>query len=152
VEDGPPVHLYPDWSAVCGGLHVKAIELPLSSSSSGRTRVELSVQHNLRIVGRFDHVHIHRDDQSVVRITGKQARLFNAVAEVGAPVHWSAIAEQIWPEVQHTHVQRRRWDTTMLRLRRHLQACGLRPDLLRNDGRGHFELGLEDGDIWEDQG
>ena len=34
----------------------------------------------------------------------------------------------------------------------YLGTAGIRADLLRNDGRGNFELGLEEGDSWEDLG
>lgn len=97
----------------------------------------------LRIVLRFDSVHIHRADAPVVAVSGMPARVMSELGTIGTLVAWDVVAREIWPDADDLVALRRRWDVSIARLRERLRAAGIRADLVRADGSGNFELLLE---------
>jgi hypothetical protein len=105
----------------------------------------------LRIVARYETVHIHRRDRPTVVLDGVQARLLSELVAFAVPVPWRALADELWPGVDDALLLRKRLDGALARLRVRLGEAGLRPDLVRSNGQGQFELLLEPGDAVEDQ-
>ncbi len=105
----------------------------------------------LRIVLRYDSVHIERFRRRPVVLTGLQSRLVTEVGLAGLPVGWRGIAADLWPDAEDDVKRRRAWDSTTRRLRKTLRDHGIRTDLIRPDGAGNVELVLEPGDQVVDQ-
>ena len=98
----------------------------------------------LRIVARFDIVHIHQANQPVLVLAGMPARLISELAAMG-PVSWKVAATELWPD-QPADVLRRRWDKTLATLRGKLREAHIRPDLVRSSG-GQVSLVLVTEDV-----
>jgi hypothetical protein len=111
------------------------------------TRAHQGVQSPLRIVARYDSVHLFRTDQPVVVLDGISARIVSELIAFGGPVHWATLAEQIWPKSW----DRKKLDMALLRMRNRLKEAGVRVDLVRSSGLGQIELLLEERDRVEDQ-
>lgn len=67
------------------------------------------------------------------------------------PVPWEVLAQELWGDEDDRHLLRRKLDVNLSRLRKKLRDAGIRSDLVRADGFGHFELFLMDGDKVEDR-
>jgi len=104
----------------------------------------------MRLVARYDSVHLLREGQPTVVLTGIIAKVITELVQTQAPVGWDVLAEQIWGDLPRD-VLRRRWDMQQVRLRAKLREHGLRGGLLRADGGGLIELvlGAEDEAIDE---
>jgi hypothetical protein len=61
------------------------------------------------------------------------------------------VAAEIWPDETDRNALRRKWDVNLARLRAHLREQRIRPDLVRADGSGNFELFLYPDDQIEDR-
>lgn len=70
---------------------------------------------------------------------------------LGGPASWEVVAGEIWPEEGDRLVLRRKWDVNRARLRGRLREDRIRPDLVRADGTGNFELLLYPDDQVEDR-
>lgn len=105
----------------------------------------------MRIVTRYDTVHIHRDRRPVVTLSGYPARIVSELGCVGVPLRWSALADQLWRGLDDRQLLRQRLDKNLKTLRDRLREGGVRPDLVRADGKGHYELLLMPGDELVDQ-
>ncbi len=99
----------------------------------------------LRILARYDTVHIQRRVDPVLVLTGRSARLVSELVTMGQPCDWESLARQLWGEADR-HVLRRRWDMQLSRLRDKLRASGVRTNLVRPDGTGLIELVLGPSD------
>lgn len=121
---------------------------PLSSAPA--TREGLGVAHSLRIVLRYETAHVHRAGQVPVVVDGIGARMIGELHAFGVPVPWQTLTEQLWPGAR-PELARKRFDGVLARLRASLREGGIRPDLVRSNGLGQFELFLEPGDEVEDQ-
>jgi hypothetical protein len=104
----------------------------------------------LKIVNRFDTVHLVRVGRPVVVISGRSARLISELATTGCALSWDDLARQLWGDGDRT-VLRRRWDMQLMRLRKRLRDEGIRSDLVRPDGSGLVELVLGAGDVLIDE-
>lgn len=105
----------------------------------------------LRVVARYDSVHVFREGAAPWTLAGVPARLTSELVRFGVPVPWTMLAAELWPEGAVDAVaQRRRLDATLSRLRARLSEGGVRPDLIRFTGAGAIELFLHDGDTVED--
>jgi hypothetical protein len=127
---------------------VTAVSEPLRAQQATLRSAEFSIP--LRLIARFDSVHLLREAEPTVVLTGIIARVITELVQTQAPVAWNVLAEQIWGDVPRD-VLRRRWDMQQVRLRAKLREHGLRGDLLRADGGGLIELvlGAEDEAIDE---
>lgn len=104
----------------------------------------------IRLVTRFDSVHIQREGRPVLVLTGIQARLCTELALCEAPLPWHELATRIWGDLDRM-LLRKRWDVHQYRLRRRLREAGVRTDLVRADGDGLVELVLGPRDVWVDE-
>ncbi|MCB9678143.1 MAG: FHA domain-containing protein [Alphaproteobacteria bacterium] len=133
----------PDGTPVAVGAWVGRIELrALTDGSLPQTDVTPAI----RLVCAFHTVHVWVGAERRVTVSGVLARILHELAELAGPVHWQALANAIWKGDLPEHVLRRRWDANLHRLRRQLDAGGLRADLVRSDQRGHIELLLHPHD------
>lgn len=127
---------------------VTAVSEPLAAQQATLRSAEFSAP--LRLVARFDSVHLLREAEPTLVLTGIIARVITELVQTQAPVAWDVLAKQIWGDIPRD-VLRRRWDMQQVRLRAKLREHGLRGDLLRADGGGLIELvlGAEDEAIDE---
>lgn len=152
VGEGPAQDLRPDDELRIGGRRFRAVAVPLHHAGQTPTRLEGAHRAALRIVARFETAHIYVDGGAVVTLDGIPARIVSELASMGGPVEWSVVAGEIWPEEEDRTYLRRRWDISLVRLRRKLKESRVRPDLIRAGGTGQVELFLLDGDQVEDLG
>lgn len=133
------------------GVSFRIGTMPLDVSGPGVTRVSGGVDAPLVIVSAFDVVQIHREDEPILVLNGVQARLVSELATMGAPVGWRVVADEIWPNEGSEQTLRKRWDVAVTRTRARLRVARIRPDLIRADGKGTFELVLRPEDRVEDR-
>lgn len=107
--------------------------------------------HGLRIVVRYDTVHIHRPGREPAVLEGLTARMVGELVAFDAPVGWKVLSELLWPEPVREALLRKRFDNAMWRLRQRLEHAGIRRDLVRTTGVGLVELLLDPDDVVEDQ-
>lgn len=150
VGDEPAVDLEEGRELTIGEQTFRTVSIPLRQADADKTRA--GVDAPLTIRARFDTVHIHRDGQPPVVLTGQLARILSEVATVGVAIEWESLAGEIWSAAADRHVLRRRWDAAMVRLRARLREAGIRPDLVRPSGSGLVELVLGPGDQVVDEG
>lgn len=141
VGDGPAQVVAEGCQWTIEGHVVRAVEVPLASATQRDTLFRAGMQPAIRLVTRFDTVHVHREGQPVTSISGIPARIVSELGAIQAPVSWESVAREIWGGVDRLTL-RRRWDVNLRRLRVKLQDARLRPDLVRADGSGNFELVL----------
>lgn len=132
-----------------GGHSFEAVAVPLRAASRAATRGAFDAP--LRIVAYYDSVHLHRDGQLVVALSGVLARMVSELASLGAPISWQGLCSLLWPDEAGPHVLRSRLDTTLTRLRGKLRGACVRTDLVRPDGAGLIELVLYPADVLEDR-
>jgi hypothetical protein len=130
------------------GRTFRLVAVPLSGTAP--TRDGLPARATLRIVTRYETVHVHRADHPPVVLAGLSARLVTELAAFAAPVAWEVLAGELWPGAD-PNLARKRLDGALGRLRSTLREGGVRPDLVRATGLGDIELVLEPGDVVEEQ-
>lgn len=123
----------------------------LDAAGPGVTRVQGGVHAPLLLVASFDTVHLHREGEPTLTLTGVQARILSELVALGGPAHWRIVSDSIWPADTMEHSLRKRWDVALTRLRTRLREARVRTDLVRADGRGNFELVLRPEDRVEDR-
>lgn len=111
------------------------------------TTPDTSLHEPLRIVARFDSVHIFRPGRAPAVIVGLPARVISELVAFGGPVPWPMLVAELWPEGG----SRKQLDMTLVRLRRKLRDFRIRADLVRADGAGVLELVLREQDVVDDQ-
>ncbi|MEN0068344.1 MAG: hypothetical protein AAGA48_39860 [Myxococcota bacterium] len=105
-----------------------------------------STSRPMRIVAKFDTVHLHPEGRPSTVLTGIAARIISElVAMGGGPVEWGVVAGEIWIQ-DDDRLLRQNWDRNMRHLRSRLRSVGIRDDLVRPDGKGNTELFLLPGD------
>ncbi|MCB9680527.1 MAG: FHA domain-containing protein [Alphaproteobacteria bacterium] len=121
--------------------------------AAGHATVQVGAVHApLRLVARFDSVHLVREGAPTVVLNGVLARLVSELAVLGCPVGWEALCAQLWPhETVDKAVLRHRLDMALLRLRKRLQTDRVRTDLVMAAGTGLIELVLQEGDVVVDE-
>jgi len=132
-------------------LEVRVVTLALAASGHAATIVHGRIDDPLTIVVRYDTVHIRQSTRPSLVLDGLLARIVSELAVIALPVAWESVAREVWPDEADLISLRRRWDTSVARLRKKLRDAGLRTDLVRADGTGNFELFLEGEDRLEDQ-
>jgi hypothetical protein len=129
------------------GSTFRLVEIGLASAAGRATQAAGAVEPPLRLVARFDTVHLQREGRPTVVVSGLGARLISELVVLGQPVGWDALCGELWPgEDLEPHILRHRLDMTLLRLRRRLTEQGVRADLVQAGGTGLIELVLEEGD------
>jgi hypothetical protein len=143
---GAPRVVGPGDVLAVGGVALHLVAVDLDAAAQAATRVGGRVHCALRIVARHDTCHVLRDGEPPLALSGLSARMLSELAAIGAPVGWEALAGELWPDEEDRDTLRRRFDISLSRLRRKLREARVRPDLVRADGFGHYELLLADGD------
>ena len=144
LEPGGEVHL--------GGRHLRAVEMALRDSGVAPT---INIERRgpaMRVVARFETLHLHREDGLTFSIGGIPARVVSELVDYSVPAPWELVARSIWPEQRDLYVLRQNWDRHLKRLRQKLDEAGFRSNLVRSDGRGNVELFLMPGDEVSDEG
>jgi len=131
---------------VAGGTF-RAVSVPLELAGHMTTVAVGSVQSPLTLILRYDNAQIHREGDGPLTFGGLSARILNELADVGQPLSWEALGKDIWPGEKDVSALRRKWDTSLARLRQKLRENRIRADLIRADGAGNFELLLYPGDV-----
>lgn len=134
---------------VIAGHELELVEMPLVTAMATQDRSVLAAP--LRIVARYETVHLFRRNSAPVVLEGVQARLVSELVSFAVPVAWSVLAEQLWPGGDDPVLSRKRLDGALARLRSRLREGGVRTDLVRPNGLGQFELFLHPDDVVEDQ-
>lgn len=151
AADGAVVEVVPGKTFEVEGRRYVVVTLEGAHTAATPTRADGAVDAPLRVVCRYDTVHIIRAERPVVVLTGLLARMLSEIATVGRPVGWQGLAESLWPEVDERNQLRRRWDVQLARLRARLRAAGVRGELVSPDGKGNFELVLGAEDVVVDE-
>ena len=146
-------------SAVIDDVSIDVVEMALKADGQYITSARGGVATPLEIVARYDTVHIFREDRPAFQLSGISARIVSELAAFNAPASWEMVASELWPEDAADIAAgggaesrvRTKWDVNLSRLRKKLNAAGIRPDLVRSDGHGNVELSLERGDIVRDE-
>ena len=133
------------------GHALRLVAIPLSAAGQAITRQGGGVDAPLRIVACFDTVHLHREREPVITLSGLMARVLSELVALGGPVSWSVLAGQLWPGEPDHGAVRARLDVLLSRLRRKLREGRVRADLVRMDGAGQVELLLYPHDVVEDR-
>lgn len=137
---------------VVEGREFRTVAVELGRAGMSSTRVRGGLGAPLTIEAHYDTVSILREGEAVEVIGGVGARLLSELVALDGPAHWSLVARELWPKAEDDIALRKRWDVTMLRLRRRLVAVGLRSDLVSGDGHGQVSLRLGPGDKVIDRG
>lgn len=129
----------------------RVVLVDLDAASHRATLVTGAFDPPLHLVVRYDTVHIHRVGEPSLALDGLLARIVSELATIRLPIAWEALAKDVWADEDDILALRRRWDTSIARLRRKLRESRIRADLVRADGTGNFELFLLPGDTVDDQ-
>jgi hypothetical protein len=124
----------------------------IAEAGSAPTRAAARLQPPLRVVARFETVHIEQPGREPAVIAGLGARILSELVEYGAPAPWELVARAVYPDVDDAHRLRTNWDRTLRRLRAMLRRKGVRDTLIRADGKGNIELVLRAEDAVVDEG
>jgi hypothetical protein len=145
------LEVQPDTTFAVNGRTFRAVAVDLATANATATRVRGTLQAPLRVVAQYDTVHVLRQDEAGLALSGLGARVISELVAFDGPVGWQVLAREIWPDEEDAPALRRKLDVTLARLRKKLRLAGVRTDLVRADGFGHFELFLYDGDHVEDR-
>lgn len=133
------------------GRQFQAVALSLDGAARTATHLDGAVSRPLRIVARFDTVHIHPEGAEPLPLSGLAARLISEVVSFDGPVPWEVLARELWPDEDDAHLLPHKLDVTLSRVRARLRDAGIRPDLVRSDGFGNVEIFLHGGDQVQDR-
>lgn len=151
VRDGATVIVEPGVAVPVGGRVLRVVAVALAAAGLDATRMRGGLDAPLLVRARFDSVHLLRDGEAPLVLSGQPARIVSELVTIGVAVGWEDLARTVFPDAEDTWDRRRKWDQALLRLRRKLREGNVRPDLVRADGAGNFELVLGPHDRVEDQ-
>lgn len=146
VGHGPTLPLLPGQELVINGHRFFALTTSLERAGLSPTSDADGYREPLRIIARFDAVHIHRGTELSLVLDGLAARVVSELATADAPIGWEGLAADLWKDDSDRRSLRGRWDVLMARLRRKLRKSGISADLVRASGNGLVELVLRQGD------
>jgi hypothetical protein len=151
VGSGPTQPLLPGQELRINGRRFVALTTSLTHAVQSPTRAAGSFHEPLRIVARFDAVHIHRGGELALVLDGLAARMVSELVTAQVPLDWDSLAADLWRDTADRSALRRRWDVMLARLRRKLRTAGVATDLVRASGNGLVELLLREGDVLIDE-
>ena len=151
VGEGPAEPLLPGRELVINGRRFIALTTSLEGAVQSPTRAAGGHSQPLRVIARFDTVHIHRGAELQLVLDGLAARLVSELVTAQVPIDWDTLAAGLWRDSDDRNVLRRRWDVLLARLRRKLRSSGVPTDLVRASGNGLVELLLRPGDALVDE-
>ena len=128
------------------GVSVGVVSVPISAAGANSTVFSGRFSPPLRIIARYETVHILPEGGAPVVISGVPAHILSELASYEAPAGWEIVAAEVWKGESRPHVLRQNWDRNLRTLRAKLRAADLREDLVRPDGKGNVELFLLPGD------
>lgn len=128
------------------GVRVGAVALSIDSAGAKSTVFAGRIYAPLRIVARYETVHLESRGQPTLVIIGVPARILSELCAIGTPVPWEVVASEIWRDEQDSRALRQNWDRNLRSLRVKLRLSGFRDDLVRPDGKGNVELFLQPDD------
>ena len=131
-----------------GARRFRLVETATRSTEPTSERAE---RVPLRLVARYETVHLFRQRAPVLIIDGLSARLISELVAFAVPVPWLVLAEALWGAGIDGQRIRKRLDNVLGRLRESLREGGVRDDLVRANGLGQIELLLESDDCVEAQ-
>jgi hypothetical protein len=133
------------------GRTFQAVGVTLERAGQHATQIKGGLQSPLHIVARYDVAHIHSENSGTIAINGIPARIISELVAFGGPVDWEVLAHEIWPDACEREQLRSKFDVSLTRLRKRLREARIRPDLVRANGAGQFELFLHERDRVNDQ-
>lgn len=151
VGEGPAEPLLPGRELVINGRRFVALTTSLERAVQSPTRAAGGHSQPLRVIARFDTVHIQRGAELLLVLDGLAARLVSELVTAQVPLDWDTLAAGLWRDSHDRSVLRRRWDVLLARLRRKLRGAGVPTDLVRASGNGLVELLLRPGDALVDE-
>lgn len=128
------------------GVEVGAVALPIASAGAKSTVFYGRIYAPVRIVARYETVHLESLGQPTLVITGVPARILSELVSMGAPAPWDVVASEVWRDEDDRQNLRQNWDRNLRTLRAKLRSAGFREDLVRPDGKGNVELFLQPDD------
>jgi hypothetical protein len=150
IGDTPPRPFGAGDMLSVGSRSLVGVAMPLEQAGAAKTRAG-AVALPLDMIALYDAYHIRREGEPPLVLSGIGARILSELAVVNGPIAWESLAREVWREDVDRHALRRKLDVALSRLRRKLRAGGVRPDLVRADGTGSFELLRYPGDTVEDR-
>ncbi len=79
-------------------------------------------------------------------VSGQSGQLLRLLLDAGAPVRWETLAAHLWPGEDDRELVRHRFDVLLGKLRRRLDAAGVRRDFITSHRTGLIELVRYPGD------
>lgn len=152
TPDGRRETVAPGRAWQLAGVRVSAVLVPVEQAGPLATVGRVSV--GLTVVARHTSTHLLRPGREAVVVDGQPGRVLSELATLGAPVDWTVVARELWPDLdprRDRDALRRNWDRVTRRLRLKLREHGIREDLVRADGLGNLELVLSAGDRVRDE-
>lgn len=149
VRTDEVVDLRPGESFQLDGRRFELIELPMRSARPTVGRP--APMPGMRVICRYETVHLFRPGQPPAVLDGIPAQLVSELVAFDAPVPWRMLAEALWGTSVEEFKLRKRLDGALARLRSVLRRGGVREDLVRSNGRGQMELFLHPTDQVEDR-
>lgn len=102
---------------------------------------------SLRLVCGDDVTHVWpASAQEPVMLSGQSSQLMKVLLDEGKPLRWEALASRLWPRDEADEQVRHRLDVLLGKLRRRLDAGGVRRDLVTSHRNGCLELVMYPGD------
>ena len=129
------------------GVTVGALALSIESAGSKSTVFAGRIYAPVRIVARYETVHLEAQGHPSLVITGVPARILSELCAMGAPAPWEVVANEVWRDEEDHRALRQNWDRNLRSLRAKLRQSGFREDLVRPDGKGNVELFLMPDDV-----
>lgn len=136
-----PLRVRAEWTIE--GVHLAIRRVALGDTAGSAT---VGPRESLRLVCRTTTVHVHRARREPITIDARAGQLLSELALMRAPVEWTVMAAELWPDERDAIRLRRNFDAVLSRLRARLREGGIREDLVRTDGRGNVEVLLDRSD------
>jgi hypothetical protein len=145
------VDLLPGEGFVVGGRRFVLTSVRVERASTDATLADGRVGEPLTLIAGWDTFRIEAVGRPPLVIGGVSARLLSLLAEVDTALSWEGLAQELWPAQVDRLALRRRLDVSLSRLRARLRASGVRTDLVKASGSGHYELVRYPGDVVTDR-
>lgn len=149
---GPVVRVRAGEKVKVAGHELRFVELSLGHAETPDT-TPVPRGPSIKLTCHDDVVHVWPAEASEpVLISGQPAMAMRALLGEGKPLRWEALAARLWPGDEADDLVRHRLDVLLGKLRRRLEAGGVRRDLVTAHRNGSLELVLYPGDQAHDRG
>lgn len=148
---GPAVPLRAGTTVTLEGHALRFVELSLGAVDVPDTS-PLAPGSSLRLSCHDDVAHVWPAGATEpVMLSGQPAQVLRALLVEGKPLRWEGLARRLWPRDEPDDLVRHRLDVVLGKLRRRLEAGGVRRDLVTAHRNGSLELVLYPGDQAHDR-